>query len=113
MSDLSPNDYATLLSDIEQRIRTRQTRAILAVNRKNIELYWEIGELVVQRQEQQGWGDAVVERLAKDLQAKFPGMSGFSRPNVFFMRRSYLTYRDTSEIVLQAVRLFPFAALQG
>ena len=77
MSELNLNDYASLLSDLEQRIRTRQARAILAVSRENTELYWEIGEMVVKRQEQQGWGDAVVERPAKDLQTKFPGMRGF------------------------------------
>ncbi len=65
---------------------------MLSVNRELIQLYWEIGRLIVERQEREGWGRAVVERLADDIQSAFPGMGGFSRSNVFRMRAFYLAY---------------------
>jgi hypothetical protein len=72
------------------------------VNRELIRLYWDFGRLIVERQEQAGWGQSVLERLAHDLQSSLPGISGFSRSNVFRMRAFYLAYRI--EKVAQAVR---------
>jgi predicted nuclease of restriction endonuclease-like (RecB) superfamily len=57
-----------------------------------IELYWQIGHDIVERQKAHGWGKSVVERLALDLQAEFPGVSGFSPRNVWRMRAFYLAY---------------------
>ena len=68
-----------------------------------IRLYWDIGREIVLRQEQAGWGQSVLESLADDLQKAVPGVSGFSRSNVFRMRAFYLAYR-TPEIVAQPVR---------
>ena len=59
--------YPALLADIKQRIRQAQTRAILAVNQAMVALYWDIGQLIDARQKQEGWGAAVIPRLAKDL----------------------------------------------
>ncbi len=75
---------------LKERIRSAQLRAAQAVNRELIELYWQIGRSIVERQRSDGWGKSVVERLAKDLQAEFPGMSGFSPRNVWRMRAFYL-----------------------
>jgi len=49
-------DYAVLLSDIKQRVRHGQTRAVLAVNAELIRLYWDIGALIHARQQREGWG---------------------------------------------------------
>ena len=49
-----PTDYAGLLTDIKQRIRHAQTRAVLAVNAELIRLYWEIGAMIDRRQQQEG-----------------------------------------------------------
>ena len=81
-----PKGYHELLTQIKERIRTAQLRAASAVNRELIELYWQIGQSIVERQRSEGWGKSVVERLAQDLQAEFPGMSGFSPRNVWRMR---------------------------
>ena len=96
-----PADYAAVLDSLKGRVQQAQTRAMLSVNRDLIRLYWDIGRLIVERQEQAGWGNKVVERLDADIQKAFPGMGGFSRTNVFRMRAFYLAYRP--EIVPQAV----------
>lgn len=98
-----PLDYADFLDSLKTRVRQAQTKAMLSVNRELIQLYWDIGRGIVQRQEQAGWGQSVLERLADDLQKALPGVSGFSRSNVFRMRAFYLAYR-TPEIVAQPVR---------
>jgi predicted nuclease of restriction endonuclease-like (RecB) superfamily len=59
-----------------------------------LNLYWDIGKMIVSRQQNVNWGKSVVEELAKDLQAEFPGISGFSTRNIWRMRDFYLTYHS-------------------
>lgn len=98
MSKLIPHHYDVLLGEIKQRIRTAQYEALRAVNRELINLYWDIGQLIVERQQGGTWGRAVVEQLARDLQAEFPGVSGFSAANLWRMRRFYETYADNTNL---------------
>lgn len=103
-TDLLPDGYAELLDGLKARIRTAQVRAALAVNRDLVALYWEIGRAVVERQQAEGWGRSVIERLARDLQAAFPGVGGFSPSNVWRIRGFYLAYTVEVRNLAQAVR---------
>lgn len=85
MTDLAKS-YQGLLEELKGRIRTAQSRAALAVNAELVRLYWEIGRTILERQASEGWGTKVVERLASDLKATFPGMKGFSSRNLKYMR---------------------------
>jgi predicted nuclease of restriction endonuclease-like (RecB) superfamily len=91
MSELNKNnpgpDYARLLTEVKERVRSAQYAALKAVNTELVGLYWDIGRMIVERQK-----DA--EQLSNDLRTEFPGISGFSRRNVFYMREFYLLYRD-------------------
>ena len=98
-----PADYGALLADIKNRIRTAQLRASLSVNLELIQLYWDIGHLIVERQRVQGWGRSVVERLAADIQKGFPGMGGFSTQNIWYMRSFYLAWTDDVESLQRLV----------
>ncbi len=91
-----PSDYAEFLESLKTRVRHSQTKAMLSVNRELIALYWDIGRQIVERQELEGWGKSVVDRLASDLQQAFPGMGGFSSVNVLRMRTFFLAYRDVA-----------------
>jgi predicted nuclease of restriction endonuclease-like (RecB) superfamily len=108
MSELLPSDYAEFLRDLKARIQSRQVRAILAVNRELIELYWEIGQMIVQRQEQSGWGDKILAQVETDLKRDLPSLEGFSRRNLYRMRALYRTYREQSEFVPQLVAQIPW-----
>ena len=74
--------YGNLLKEIKSRVRAAQYEALKAVNKEMIHLYWDIGRMIVERQKKYGWGKAIVENLAKDLQIEFPGIQGFSAQNV-------------------------------
>lgn len=84
--------YPALLTDIKQRIRQAQTRAILAVNRELLALYWDIGRLIDGRQKQEGWGAGVIPRLAKDLHNELPEEKGFSERNIKLMVQFFREY---------------------
>ena len=92
---LKLNDYATLLAEVKERIRAAQYAALRAVNQELITLYWDIGKLIVERQQGKTWGKSVVEKLSADLRAEFPGISGFSASNLWRMKLFYETYTLT------------------
>ncbi|QEH35052.1 hypothetical protein OJF2_35970 [Aquisphaera giovannonii] len=108
----STASYAALLDDLKARIRTAQVKAALAVNRELIGLYWDIGRTIVERQKSEGWGKAVVDRLAADLQKEFPGESGFSGSNLWRMRSFYLAYTEEVVNLARAVRDLSGSTLQ-
>ena len=83
---IQPEGYEEFLRDLKQRIREAQVRAALAVNRELVLLYWGIGREILARQQQQGWGARVIDRLAADLRHAFPEMTGFSPRNLKYMR---------------------------
>lgn len=95
---MNSGDYGSLLGEIKQRIRSAQYEALKAVNKELIALYWDIGRLIVARQQGNSWGKSIVEQLAKDLRKEFPGMTGFSPRNIWRMRDFYLTYRDNEKL---------------
>lgn len=84
------DSYLSLLADIKERVSQAQVRAHLAVSRELVLLYWSIGRDIVARQKTEGWGKAVIEKLAADIQSAFPGLEGFSANNVWRMRAFYL-----------------------
>lgn len=83
---MPPEGYGDWLVDLKGRIHNAQQRATLAVNRELVPLYWQIGQDILSRQAQQGWGAKVIDRLAQDLRAAFPDMKGFSPRNLKYMR---------------------------
>ena len=76
--EIPKESYLSLLGEIKERIRSAQLAALRSVNRELIDLYWDIGRLIAERQQGETWGRGVVESLAADLRAEFPGVSGFS-----------------------------------
>ncbi|MDR1533626.1 MAG: PDDEXK nuclease domain-containing protein [Planctomycetota bacterium] len=98
-----PGGYGELLEDLKARIRAARVKAALSVNRELIALYWHIGKSIVERQRTAGWGKAVVERLAADLQDSFPGLEGFSARNIWHTRSFYLAYEPTGRKLKQPV----------
>ena len=82
----SPADYAGLLADVKERVRSAQIRAAMAASAELLALHWDIGRMILDRQKLEGWGAKVIDRLAADLQGEFPGRQGFSPRNLKYMR---------------------------
>jgi predicted nuclease of restriction endonuclease-like (RecB) superfamily len=98
MSELNSQDYAKFFREIKGYIRDQQLQAMRSINHELVALYWDIGQLIHQKQEALGWGKSVVETLAQDLQAEFPGRNGFSAQNLWFMRQFYSEYVGTPNL---------------
>jgi len=78
-----PDDYAEVFESLKQRVRQSQTKAMLSVNRELVQLYWDIGRQIAERQDRDGWGKSIVDHLAYDLRAAFSfGERLFARESV-------------------------------
>ena len=107
-SDLVPDQgYLALLEDLKTRIRSSQIKAALAVNRELILLYWQIGREILARQQEQGWGSKVIDRLSSDLKQEFPEVKGFSPRNLKYMRAFAEAYPE-EEFVQQVAAQIPW-----
>lgn len=106
-SSVIPAGFPVLLSAIKTRIREAQTRATLAANAELVRLYWDIGRLIDQRQKAEGWGAAVVPRLANELRREFPESKGFSERNIKSMLAFYRAYSDPQRIAQGAAASLP------
>ncbi len=98
MKAIMSAEYKTFLGEIKERIHKAQYDAFKAVNKELITLYWDIGRSIVAKQDKLGWGKAIVETLAKDLQKEFPGIQGFSSANLWRMRNFYLAYHPNEKL---------------
>ena len=81
-----PTDYKDWLIQLKSRIQGARQKTLLAANQTQIRLYHEIGREILERQEQQGWGAKVIDRLSADLREAFPDMKGLSSSNLKYMR---------------------------
>ena len=95
-------DYTIFVEEIKKQVVSSNIKAVKSVNRELINMYWNIGELILERQKQFGWGKSIVKQLSKDLQSDFLGKKGFSSQNLWFMRQMVNEYTMTN--LLQPVR---------
>ncbi len=98
MEKLDKEIYNTFFWEIKERIRRAQYDALKTVNKQLISLYWDIGKLIVEKQESLSWGKSVVENLSTDLQKEFPGIKGFSTQNLWYMRQFYSIFKNDSKL---------------
>ena len=101
-----PDSYGKLLDELKLTVAESRWRAQRVVNTELVGMYWRIGVTISTRQRAEGWGTAVVERLAGDLREAFPSMRGLSRRNLFYMKAFAEAW--SAEIVQQPVAQLPW-----
>jgi predicted nuclease of restriction endonuclease-like (RecB) superfamily len=105
-SVLTSPEYRQFIEELKTRVVSARISAARAVNRDFILLYWDIGRGIMEKQHRFGWGDSVVEVVARDLKSAFPGMTGFSPQNVWRMLQFYRAHTD-ERFLSQLVRELP------
>ena len=81
----------SFIADIKQKVRAAQYEALKVVNMQLINLYWEIGKSITEKQSE-NWGKSIVSKLSNELQLEFPGISGYSTTNLWLMAQFYTAY---------------------
>lgn len=98
MKEINNSEFNQFVKDIKQKILFTQYEALKAVNKELINLYWDIGKSIVEKQDVLGWGKSVVKSLSSELQKEFVGMKGFSERNLWNMRNFYIEYKDNTKL---------------
>lgn len=96
-----PTGFSQLLKDVKDRIQEAQTRAVLAANAELVKLYWDIGRIIDERQQLEGWGAAVIPRLSRELRNELPEVKGFSERNIGRMIAFYREYPAPAQFLPQ------------
>jgi predicted nuclease of restriction endonuclease-like (RecB) superfamily len=78
--------YIQFLADVKLKITEAQLKTVVAANSQMLLLYWQMGNYILDNQNQQGWGAKVIELLSSDLKKEFPQLKGFSVRNLKYMR---------------------------
>lgn len=107
VNEIDAQSYSAFVGDLKQKIAEARYRASLSVNRELILLYWGIGRDILARQEREGWGAKVIDRLAEDLRRAFPEMTGLSARNLKYMRALADAWPD-SEFVQRVIAQLPW-----
>ena len=97
-----PVDYPVFFAAIKERIARERIKAVMAANAAMVLMYWDIGAKILEKQNVEGWGAKIVDRLSHDLKAAFPEMNGFSPRNLKYMRKFAECWPDRS-IVQEAL----------
>ncbi|MFV0266250.1 MAG: DUF1016 N-terminal domain-containing protein [Draconibacterium sp.] len=91
-------DYKGTLDLIKREIQTAKFHVVRTITREHIGLYWKIGKIILEKQDEEGWGKSIVEKIANDLQKDYPESSGFSARNLWDMRRFYFRYSKNEKL---------------
>jgi len=102
-----PKSYVGFLSDLKKRIQQERLRVVLAGNSAMVMMYWDIGLGILKKQQEEGWGAKVIDRLSFDLHKAFPDMKGFSPRNLKYMRAFAQAWQDKT-IVQRVVAQLPW-----
>ncbi|TCL79523.1 MULTISPECIES: PDDEXK nuclease domain-containing protein [unclassified Rathayibacter] len=108
MTAVIPSEYRATLDELKRHVHAARFQAQRKVNTELLRLWWQIGSTILERQQREPWGSSVLERLAEDLRAEFPSMKGFSRANIFYMRRFAAAWPDEDAIVQRPVGQLPW-----
>lgn len=103
-----PVGYDEVLLEIKGRIQQERLRTVMAANSAMVLLYWDVGRLILARQEREGWGAKVIDRLAADLREAYPEMRGLSPRNLKYMRAFASVWPDRA-IVQEALARIPWS----
>ena len=83
------------------------------VNTQVIQFYWQLGSDMLQLQSvKKHWGNKLLEQLSKDLQAMNPGLSGFSKRSLEYMRLLASVYTELDEFTQQPAAQLPWSHVQ-
>ncbi len=106
LSDMS-DSYRGFIGEIKSKIKHERLKAVLSANKSMILMYWQIGKSILERQEKEGWGTKVIDRMSHDLKEEFADILGFSPRNLKYMRKFADVWKDY-ELVQRTVAQIPW-----
>ena len=102
---INTKEYKNFIANIKLKIQSAQIKAHIKVNEEMLRLYWDIAQMIVEKQKQSSWGDKILENISRDLKKEFPNMGGFSLRNIQYMKKWFLFYSIVQQPVAQIFQI--------
>ncbi|NJO59366.1 MAG: DUF1016 domain-containing protein [Richelia sp. RM2_1_2] len=99
--------YKVFIENLKEQIKFSSQKVVKTVNSELINLYYQIGQQIVEKQAKASWGDNLIGQIEQDLRLAFPKLKGFSRRNLIYMR-SFYNFCTDFEITQQLVAQIPW-----
>jgi predicted nuclease of restriction endonuclease-like (RecB) superfamily len=96
---LDKTNYNNFIKDIKSKIQTSQIKASIKVNIELLKLYWNLAQMIVEKQKETSWGDNLILTISNDLKKEFPNLKGFSKTNLLYMKKWYLFFTNIPQVV--------------
>ncbi|AXI99790.1 Protein of unknown function (DUF1016) [Cyclonatronum proteinivorum] len=106
--EINISEFVNWISDLKSKIHEAHRKVAFSINSQLIELYWEIGKSIAEKQQKANWGSNFIEKTAFELKPEFPQIKGFSRRNLYAMSQWYRFYSQKYEFVPQPVAQIPW-----
>lgn len=90
--------YESFLVEITNLVQDHRVKAVQSVQTISNTLYWSIGELILKKQEEFGWGKSIVELLSNDLTKTIGKGISWSPRNLWFMRQLVNEYSNLNQV---------------
>ncbi len=97
--------YKKFIVELKSKIQSSQIKASVKVNEELLKLYWDIAEMIVEKQKNSSWGDGFIKDISRDLKVEFPNIKGFSERNLKYMRQWYLFFVNGQQVVAQIFQI--------
>ncbi len=107
-TELNLSEYKNWIAELKSKIHAARRKVAYSINSQLIEMYWEIGKDISEKQEESKWGSKFIEQIALELKHEFPEINGFSRRNIYAIRQWYKFYSPKYQFVPQSVAQIPW-----
>ena len=88
------NEYQQWFQHLCKEIDRQRLKAVMQLNAATLQHYWWLGNDIISKQKEQGWGAKVIDQLSYDLQKRYGNDSGYSIRNLKYMRQFADEYPD-------------------
>lgn len=86
---------------MSKRFRQSQIKASVKVNSELLQFYWSLGKDMVEMNIEDRWGEGVIKSLEQDMKKILPNVAGFSRTNLYYIKKFYCIYSQLVKILPQ------------
>ena len=113
LSIIDDNEYQQWLQQLIAEIDRQRLQAAMQLNAATLQHYWWLGNDIIRKQKEQGWGAKVIEQLSADLQKRYGDDSGYSSRNLGYMKGFATAYPDFPFLQVPLAKLQDMPFLQA
>jgi predicted nuclease of restriction endonuclease-like (RecB) superfamily len=106
---IATSDFLEWITILKTKIRSARNKLAFSINSQVLELYWELGRDIAEKQQNSNWGSGFIEQIATELRHEFPDITGFSRRNVYVILQWYRFYSVKYQFVPHHVAQIPWS----